>query len=73
MAEKVLKVGLEMENDHIYWIDKDGDISCVKAARGRKKQGKAKKAAKCGIKKDNKKFIYFVKKGDIYQAKRVNS
>lgn len=73
MAEIAMKVGFKMEKDHLYWVDKQGDISGIKAARGRKKQGQAKKVAKAGLKKDNTKFIYFIKKGDIYRAKRVNS
>lgn len=35
--EKVAKVGLKREVGYLYFIDKEGDISRSKMARGRKK------------------------------------
>ncbi len=47
MAQKVLKCGVEREKGYLYFIDKDGDISRSKMARGGTKKAKpaAKKAA----------------------------
>ncbi len=42
MASKVLKCGIKKESGYLYFIDKDGDVSKAKMARG----GKKKKAAK---------------------------
>jgi len=42
MAKKVAKVGIKKQAGYLYFVDKDGDISCAKMARG----GKKKKAAK---------------------------
>ncbi len=42
MATKVLKCGIKKESGYLYFIDKDGDVSKAKMARG----GKKKKAAK---------------------------
>ncbi|MCD5401926.1 hypothetical protein LR013_05000 [candidate division NPL-UPA2 bacterium] len=42
MAEKVAKVGVQKEAGYLYFVDKKGDISRAKMARG----GKKKKAAK---------------------------
>tara|TARA_Y100000310_G_C20622260_1_gene784013 strand:+ start:893 stop:1129 length:237 start_codon:yes stop_codon:yes gene_type:complete len=72
MAEKVEKVGVEKENGYLYFVDKKGDVSRAKMARGRKKSaGKTQKVAKVGVKKE-KGYLYFVdKKGDVSRAKMV--
>ena len=38
MAEKVLKCGIKKQKGYLYFIDKKGDISRAKMARGRKKK-----------------------------------
>lgn len=43
MAEKVVKVGLKRQEGFLYYIDKDGDISRTKMARGRKAEKKLTK------------------------------
>jgi uncharacterized protein YcgL (UPF0745 family) len=69
MAQKVAKVGVKKEDGYLYYVDKDGDISRVKMARGRKKGGKPQKVAKVGVKKEDG-YLYFVDKdGDISRAK----
>lgn len=71
MAEKVAKVGVKKEEGYLYFVDKDGDISRVKMARGGKKGGKPQKVAKVGVKKEEG-YLYFVdKNGDISRAKMV--
>jgi CO dehydrogenase/acetyl-CoA synthase gamma subunit (corrinoid Fe-S protein) len=47
MAQKVTKVGIKREEGWLYFIDKEGDVSRVKMARG----GQKKKAAKKVVKK----------------------
>ena len=69
MAEKVCKVGIKRQKGYLYFVDKKGDVSCAKMARGKKKGGSPKKVAKCGIKK-KKGYLYFIdKKGDVSCAK----
>lgn len=70
MAQKVAKVGVKKANGYLYFVDKSGDVSRAKMARGRKgKGGKPEKVAKAGVKKE-KGFLYFVdKSGDISRAK----
>ncbi len=71
MAQKVAKVGIKKEKGYLYFVDKAGDISCAKMARGAKKGGSAKKVAKVGIKKQAG-YLYFIdKQGDISSAKMV--
>lgn len=40
MAEKVARVGVKREEGYLYYVDKAGDISRAKMARGRKKKKK---------------------------------
>ena len=71
MATKVAKVGVKKEKGYLYFVDKHGDVSCAKMARGAKKGGSAKKVAKVGIKKQGG-YLYFIDKhGDISSAKMV--
>ena len=37
MAEKVCKCGIKKEAGYLYFVDKKGDVSRAKMARGRKK------------------------------------
>jgi len=46
MAEKVAKVGVKKEAGYLYFVDRHGDISRAKMARGGKKKKAAKKAPK---------------------------
>ena len=69
MAQKVEKTGVKREEGFLYYIDKQGDISRAKMARGGKKGGKAEKVKKVGLKKE-KGYLYFLdKQGDISRAK----
>jgi hypothetical protein len=71
MAEKVTKVGIKREKGYLYYLDKQGDVSCAKMARGKSKGGKPKKVAKCGIKRKEG-YLYFIdKQGDVSCAKMV--
>jgi hypothetical protein len=54
--EKVAVGGFEMDNNYIYFVDKDGDVSRAKRAVGGQKRKKAaKKKAKKPAKKKAKK------------------
>jgi hypothetical protein len=69
MAQKLMKVGVKRQKGYLYYVDKQGDISCAIMARGKKKGGKPKKVTKCGIKRKEG-YLYFVdKQGDISCAK----
>ncbi|MDD5255364.1 MAG: hypothetical protein PHR11_04860 [Candidatus Omnitrophica bacterium] len=69
MAEKLVKVGIKRQKGYLYYVDKKGDVSCAKMARGSKKGGSPKKVAKCGIKRQEG-YLYFVdKQGDVSRAK----
>lgn len=71
MAEKVAKVGVKKESGYLYFVDKNGDVSRAKMARGGGKKGKqkAEKVSKAGVSKESG-YLYFVDKdGDVSRAK----
>ena len=69
MAQKVMKVGVKRQKGFLYYVDKKGDVSCAKMARGKSKGGSTKKVAKCGITRKEG-YLYFVdKQGDVSCAK----
>lgn len=71
MAEKVAKAGVKRQDGYLYFVDKQGDISRAKMARGGKKGGKVEKVTKVGVKKQDG-YLYFVDKaGDVSRAKMV--
>lgn len=71
MAEKVAKAGVKREAGYLYFVDKEGDISRAKMARGRKGGGKSEKVKKVSVKKEDG-YMYFVDKdGDVSRAKMV--
>lgn len=64
MAEKVARVGVERADGCLYFIDKQGDVACVK--RGSKSR---RKVAKVGVKKVRG-YLYFVDTdGDVSRSK----
>ncbi len=69
MAEKVTKAGIKRAKGYLYYIDKKGDVSRAKMARGGKKGGHPEKVKKLGLKRV-KGYLYFIdKKGDVSRAK----
>jgi hypothetical protein len=69
MAQKLVKLGIKRQKGCLYYIDKHGDVSCAKMARGNKKGGSPKKVAKCCIKRKEG-YLYFLdKQGDVSCAK----
>ena len=64
MAEKVAKVGVKKVDGYLYFVDKNGDISRAKMARGGRKKKTAKKKAKKKVakKKTAKKKVKAKKK-----------
>ncbi|HAM39014.1 MAG: hypothetical protein A2474_02805 [Elusimicrobia bacterium RIFOXYC2_FULL_34_12] len=69
MAQEVAKVGVKRQDGYLYYIDKQGDVSRAKMARGGKKGGKPEKVTKVGVKKE-KGYLYFLdKKGNVSRAK----
>ena len=69
MSEKVAKAGIKREKGYLYYLDKQGDVSRAKMARGGKKGGSPAKVKKVGVKRKPG-YLYFIDKhGDISAAK----
>ena len=69
MAEKIAKAGVKREKGFLYYIDKQGDVSRAKMARGNEKGGSPEKVAKVGIKREKGYLYYLDKEGDVSRAK----
>jgi hypothetical protein len=71
MAEKILEVGIEREEGFLYYMDKDGDISKIKAEPEPDSEEPPKpfKVLKCKIKKAPGYLYYVSKMGDLWRAK----
>ena len=71
MAQKIAKAGVKRAKGYLYYLDKQGDISRAKMARGGSKGGKPEKVQKLGVKREEG-FLYFIdKQGDVSRAKMV--
>ena len=73
MSEKVEKAGVKREKGYLYYLDKQGDVSRAKMARGGKKGGSPKKVVKLGVKRKQG-YLYFIdKQGDVSAAKMARA
>ena len=69
MAEKYINTAIRREEGYLYFIDKQGDISRIKMARGRKGRGSPEKVKQVGLERETG-YLYFVdKQGDVYRSK----
>ena len=69
MAEKVKTTGVTKEKGYLYYLDKNGDVSRSKMARGADKGGNAEVVEKCGVTRESG-WLYFIDKdGDVSKAK----
>ena len=71
MAQRVAKAGVKREKGWLYYLDKQGDVSRARMARGggKHKATKPQKVVKVGVKREEG-FLYFIdKQGDVSRAK----
>tara|TARA_B100000131_G_C17614670_1_gene409149 strand:+ start:248 stop:475 length:228 start_codon:yes stop_codon:yes gene_type:complete len=68
MAEKVKTTGVSKEKGFLYYLDKDGNVSRSKMARGANKGGNAEVVAQAGVTRE-KGWLYFIDSdGDVSRA-----
>ncbi len=68
MAEKVKKTGVAKEKGYLYYLDKQGNVSRSKMARGNEKGGNAEVVNKAGVQRESG-YLYFIDKdGDVSRA-----
>jgi len=74
MATVVEKTGIRREKGWLYFLDKRGDVSRARMARGGGKGPKGReKVTRCGIEREEG-FLYFIdKKGDVAKVKMKRS
>ncbi len=71
MSQKIAKAGVTRQKGYLYYLDKQGDISRAKMARGGSKGGRPEKVKKLGVKREEG-YLYFIdKQGDVSRAKMV--
>ena len=72
MAEKIARLGIDRDNDLMYYIKK-GDVWAVPRKRPGKPKGKAVKVASPGVDLDYSKYLYFLDSdGDVARQARKN-
>ena len=69
MAEKVKTTGVSKEKGYLYYLDKNGDVSRSKMARGADKGGNAEVVEKCGVTRESGWLYFNDKDGDVSKAK----
>ena len=69
MAEKVKSTGVTKQSWYLYYLDKNGNVSRVKMARGANKGGSPEVVANAGVNRESG-WLYFIDKdGDVSRAK----
>ena len=69
MAEKVSKTGVTKEKGFLYYLDKNGNVSRSRMARGASKGGNAEVVANAGVTRESG-WLYFIDKdGDVARSK----
>ena len=71
MAQKVAKAGIKRAKGYLYYLDKRGDVSRARMARGGNKGGKPEKVARIGVKRKEGFLYYIDKQGDVSCSKMV--
>ena len=72
MSEKIARLGIERDNDMMYYI-KGGDVWATPRKQPGKPKGKAQKVAATGIELDYSKYLYFVDgDGDVARKARAS-
>ena len=70
-GQKVMKAGIKREKGYLYYLDKQGDVSRARMARGGSKGGRPEKIKKLGVKRKAG-YLYFIdKQGDVSCSKMV--
>ncbi len=69
MAEKVKVCGVQKESGYLYYLDKNGNVSRSKMARGGEKGGGAQVVYEANVNREPG-YLYFIdKQGDVSRAK----
>jgi hypothetical protein len=71
MSDKIARLGIERDNDLMYFI-KNGDVWAVPRKQKGKPKGRAQKVASTGLELDYSKYLYFLDgDGDVARKARA--
>jgi hypothetical protein len=71
MSDKIARLGIERDNDMMYYI-KNGDVWAVPRKQKGQPKGRAEKVASTGLEMDYSRYIYFLDKdGDVARKERA--
>lgn len=71
MSDKIARLGIERDNDKMYYI-KDGDVWAVPRKQKGQPKGKAEKIAPVGLAMDYSRYLYFLDSdGDVARKERA--
>lgn len=71
MSDKIARLGIERDNDLMYYI-KNGDVWAVPRKKAGQPKGKAQKVAATGLDMDYSRYIYFLDgDGDVARKARA--
>jgi hypothetical protein len=69
MAEKVKNTGVTKQSGYLYYLDKNGNVSRTRMARGANKGGSPEVVANAGVSRESG-WLYFIDKdGDVSRAR----
>ena len=69
MAEKVKNTGVTKQSGYLYYLDKNGNVSRTRMARGANKGGNPEVFANAGVRRESG-WLYFIDKdGDVSRAR----
>ena len=69
MAEKVKNTGVTKQSGYLYYLDKNGNVSRTRMARGANRGGNPEVVANAGVRRESG-WLYFIDKdGDVSRAK----
>ena len=69
MAEKVKNTGVTKQSGYLYYLDKNGNVSRTRMARGANKGGSPEVVTNAGVRRESG-WLYFIDKdGDVSRAK----
>jgi hypothetical protein len=75
MATVIAKTGVRREKGWLYYLDKKGNVSRARMARGggRKPKGRPQLVAKAGVKREEG-FLYFIdRRGNVARVKMARA
>lgn len=72
MSDKIARLGIERDNDMMYYIKNDGNVWATPRKQKGQAKGKPKKIAETGLKLDYSRYIYYLDgDGDVARKERA--